>query len=611
MTLQELIAENKTRNDALPSNQPYDPFRGIGCIGDRVRVATPLKEYASALVPRSMVNDPLFLTATSENAWCILRCHHDFEFWCASCVKIKAKIGQAEIPFILNAPQRRVAAILEADRLANKPIRLIMLKARQWGGSTLIQMYMAWIQSVHRRNWHSLICAHVKDSAAIIRGMYTKMLANYPPQFWEGDQLPAFKPYENASNIRQIAGRGCNVTISSAENQDAVRGSDFAMAHLSETAYWPASAKHNPEDFIRAVCSGIAYIPYSLIVIESTANGVGSYFHSEWLRSQEGKSDKHAVFVPWYEIEIYRLPVDDPWTLWSEMTEYEHSLWDRGLTLEMINWYHHKAKENASLEKTFAEFPTTADEAFINCGSGVFAPEKINNLRATCCDPIMIGDLDAQNIPRPDSRGLLKIWQYAQNAQQYVVAVDVGGRTSTADWSVIAVLSRDPKPQVVAQWRGHIDHDLLADEAMRIAHYYNDALLVVESNTFETENGLCDNNLSVLSRMARSYSNLYTRTVTDRLTESVSDRIGFHTNRRTKPLLINTLIAAVRDATFIERDTDACNELATYIQLNNGAYMARIGKHDDILITRALALHAIASAPKTSTPLLGLSSLSW
>jgi hypothetical protein len=111
--------------------------------------------------------------------------------------------------------------------------------------------------------------------------------------------------------------------------------------------------------------------------------------------------------------------------------------------------------------------------------------------------------------------------------------------------------------------------------------------------------------------MARSYSNLYTRTVTDRLTESVSDRIGFHTNRRTKPLLINTLIAAVRDATFIERDTDACNELATYIQLNNGAYMARIGKHDDILITRALALHAIASAPKTSTPLLGLSSLSW
>ena len=64
--------------------------------------------------------------------------------------------------------------MLEEMREAEQPIRLILLKARQWGGSTLIQIYMAWIQLVHRRNWNSVICAHLKESAANIKGMYTK-----------------------------------------------------------------------------------------------------------------------------------------------------------------------------------------------------------------------------------------------------------------------------------------------------------------------------------------------------------------------------------------------------------------------------------------------------
>ena len=53
-------------------------------------------------------------------------------------------------------------------------------------------------------------------------------------------------------------------------------------------------------------------MPETLIAIESTANGVGNYFHSEWLRCKEGRGDKHAVFVPWYEIDIYRLEPRKP-----------------------------------------------------------------------------------------------------------------------------------------------------------------------------------------------------------------------------------------------------------------------------------------------------------
>ena len=104
-----------------------------------------------------MLDDPRYPLAKSNlEAWQRLRFSHDFEYWCAVAVHIKDKMDGRERPFVLNAPQRRVASVLEAQRLAGKPIRIIMLKARQWGGSTLVQMYMAWIQTCHRRNWHSL-----------------------------------------------------------------------------------------------------------------------------------------------------------------------------------------------------------------------------------------------------------------------------------------------------------------------------------------------------------------------------------------------------------------------------------------------------------------------
>ena len=121
--------------------------------------------------------DPLRPSAMTETQ----RMATDFEYWAARCVKIKDKLSGKLVPFRLNRPQRRVLSMLEEQRRGGRPIRMIMLKARQWGGSTLVQMYMAWIQMIHAENWHSLICAHVKDTASTIRGIYSVMLESYPP----------------------------------------------------------------------------------------------------------------------------------------------------------------------------------------------------------------------------------------------------------------------------------------------------------------------------------------------------------------------------------------------------------------------------------------------
>lgn len=599
-----IIEENRRRNEAI--NTPYDPVTGEGCIGERTLVdASSIGQGARVWLPATMLADPKYPVAMGNaDSWVTLRCHHDFEFWCVTCVKIKDKLTGQDVPFRLNAPQRRVAAIFERQRMERRPIRAIMLKARQWGGSTLTQMYMAWIQSVHCRNWHSLICAHVKDTAASIRGMYSKMLASYPERYWEGDVPPKFSPFERSTNIREIAGRGCRVTVGSAENQEAVRGRDYAMAHLSETAFWSDSTTRSPEKFIRAVCGAIALVPYSLIVMESTANGVGNYFHNEWLRAKGGESDKVPIFVPWNEIEIYRLPVADPRKLWESMDGYEHDLWEHGLTLEMINWYHHKRAEYSSHTMMKAEYPTDDVEAFACTGHNVFSAEAVERLREGCAPPRLVGELMGDAVSGVESlRGVrfvedrlggLQVWREPEqgaSSSRYVVAVDIGGRSAASDYSVVAVIDRGVAvPEVVAQWRGHIDHDLLTWKSAQIARWYADALLVIESNTLESSSG-GENALYTLSQLNGVYHNLYRRPRLAQVGDTLESRIGFHTNRATKSLIITNLIAMVRDGGYVERCNEACNELATYEQLPNGSYAAKVGCHDDILMTRAIALY--------------------
>lgn len=130
-----LDAERRRLRDAR--EKQYDPVAGTGACGPRVAVPTPLPSLPVAMVPQAMTDDPQYPLAKNDaNAWQRLRCRHDFEYWCATCASIKHKTLGRDVRFVLNSPQRGLAEILEADRRAGRPMRVIMLKARQWGGRT-------------------------------------------------------------------------------------------------------------------------------------------------------------------------------------------------------------------------------------------------------------------------------------------------------------------------------------------------------------------------------------------------------------------------------------------------------------------------------------------
>lgn len=297
----------------------------------------------------------------------------------------------------------------------------------------------------------------------------------------------------------------------------------------------------------------------------------------------------------------------DPDALLESLDDYERGLLKLGCSPEQIQWYRDKLSEYPSRELMAAEYPTTPAEAFTNTGRGVFSMEKIEALREGCREPKAVGELSTGGSGYgaltvkgfvPDSKGCLKVWSFPDRSRRivdrYVVAVDIGGRSTASDFSVIAVIDRCGSQgllEVVAQWRGHIDHDLLTWKAASIAQWYGEALLVIESNTLESENTEGEHGLFILSELNSIYHNLYRRRTFDKISSATEDRIGFHTNRATKSLVINNLIGAIREQAYIERDAEACNELTVYEVKPSGSFAAREGCHDDIVMTRAIALY--------------------
>jgi hypothetical protein len=137
--------------------------------------------------------------------------------------------------------------------------------------------------------------------------------------------------------------------------------------------------------------------------------------------------------------------------------------------------------------------------------------------------------------------------------------------------------------------------DLLAWKAVQVAAYYDNALLVIEKNTLDTKDParLLDGDSStyILSLVKDVYENLYARKQSaDEVREGIPKVYGFHTNVKTKPDIINNLQNVIRDKLYVERDSRCLDEYLTYEKKPNGKWEAIEGKHDDLLMTRAIGL---------------------
>lgn len=655
-----ILEENRRRKDAFDSF--FDPLTGEGAPGRRREVRIDGIAPSVMWLTEEMLTDPevaALVEAGSVDRYLLrkgenpgeslrretvdrferLRCRYDFPYWAARYAYIKKKGGGDDILFRLNPPQRRLVALFEEDRVAGRPLRLIMLKARQWGGSTCVQLYMAWMQLTGLRGLNSLIIAHQGAASDEIKDMFERLVKSYPVAMlrdpgddWSESEKKLERVGKSGATMR-VPQRNCKIKLGTAERPDSCRGGDYNLVHCSEVGIWKRTEGKMPEDIVRSACSGVLLEPSTMIVYESTANGTGNFFHREYEAARRGESQFKPMFVSWFEIPQYSLPLDDAEAFASRLYEHRHEesapsnrrvagkylwwLWEGGATLEGINWYCRERMKYSDSSMMAAEYPSDDTEAFATTGAMVFDRYQVEKLRHRCSYPLAIGELEgaAPDGPgslqslrfNPGESGGLKIWAFPalpdedHFTERYLCVVDVGGRSLRSDWSVITVFDRRQMadgglPEVVAQWRGHIDMDLLAWKAAGIAQWYDEALLVIESNTIETretENGTDGDQTAFLLTLIRdAYPNLYARVNPgDEIRGGVAMRYGFHTNQSTKPMIISTMVRVVRDGLYIERAEEAIEEMLTYERRQNGSCGAIAGCHDDLLMTRAIGLH--------------------
>lgn len=542
-----------------------------------------------------------------------LRLRHDFEFWAIKKGHIKHKETQRIVPFKLDIHQRYIVHELESMRLAKKPIRLIILKARQLGSSTVCTLYMQWMATQVKKNWSFAIAAHVQSAALTIKRIFELSLT------MDGEYS-----VRNLGSplVKQIEGSGAVIRIGSAVKPESLRSEDLQMIHYSEVGSWKRTKETDPDDLIASISGSVHPLPDTCIIMESTAKSKGSFFYEEWDKATRGESAFRPIFVAWWQVVRFQLPFssdDEKIQYYNNLNDYGKFLWKLGATLEGIQWYFETMTlNNYKPQKMQNENPSTAEEAFTAIGERVFDIEYVENIKQCIREPKFTGEIIGdgkkgqmalENIRFIDNikNGNLKIWDFPDKdiniTNRYIVCMDIGGRSEKADYSVIRVIDRYWRleggvDEFVATWRGHLDIDLAVWKAVQISKIYNNALLVIERNTIDSKHQKTDgvHTFTVFNEVVPYYSNLYADHDPQRIKEGLPPKYGFFTGsgsaKNSKQAIVDNLISLMRESGFIEHDRQMIVECDQFVYKQDGTLGAEDGKdnHDDVIMASGIGL---------------------
>lgn len=305
-----------------------------------------------------------------------LRLKNDFEFYARHALKVKPKRG-ALLPLVLNRAQRHVHEQIEKQLVAQGFVRALVLKGRQQGVSTYVEARGYW-KVTHSKGMSAFILTHEQRATDSIFKMVARYHNNCPDEI---------RPETGKSSAKELyfgkldSGYG----VGTAGTKDVGRGGTLNFFHGSEVSSWQNAAEH---------ASGIMQsIPdtdtdtdglKSEVILESTAKGVGNFFHVQWKEAEAGNSDYIAIFVPWFWQDEYRRKVPDDFSLTDEEIELKRQyklddrqmVWRRAKIIEL-------SADGVNGERMFRqEYPMNAAEAFQTSGiDSLITPEMVLRAR--------------------------------------------------------------------------------------------------------------------------------------------------------------------------------------------------------------------------------------
>ena len=528
--------------------------------------------------------------------------------------RILDKSGQIVAPKA-NEYQRKIITAYVHARKTGKPCRLICLKPRQKGSSTISTA----LSYSHLRNYRAAACfVGNKDKT-------TQNLLSMMRRYNDSDKFP----WGNTGKVLAEGGNwthGSRVISETAGASDPGRSGTFQVMLLSEVAHWASDGVRSADVILNGLLNCVPYLADTLVIMESTPNGAAGAFYEryqnaipldDFLAGKNADGGYVRIFSPWYEFSDSEDQLDPPAVshLESTLTQEEVEMIKRyGLRLGHVSYRRRTiATECQGDSRLFdQEYPSNEEDCWLSSGRLRFDGQGIGNIRSmvAAARPDR-GMLDAQDNgmtwrSTDANEGVFTIWEQPRPGCSYIMPVDVmtGSQASGKDPDChSALVIRAPyvsggverKAAVVARISppARFDLDVLADFVVRLSSFYGGCLIVPEVNG----PGLA------LIELLRQYpaASIYKRQAFDQLTNRTSEKLGWQTSDgagRTgnRSMLIEKLAAAIRENSLDIPCSSILDQLRSFIVNDRGKAEALPGKHDDDVMSLAIGLFCITGA---------------
>lgn len=566
--------------------------------------------------------------ASHERALVWSRAH--FARWASAVLKIVTKeLGLR--PLTENFAQRHVRAIADRQLAETGRVRIIVLKARQEGISTWVAARLFHRVSLwpYRRG---MVLADKLKRTHLLFGIYEVFR----------DRMPAGgMPQLVASSQSELVwATGSRLSVDTAGDTDIGRAGTIHLLHASEVASY-----ENAEDVWISLGGALAKGKGSEAYLESTAKGVGNLFHRLWLDAVAGDSSWIAVFLPWFIHEEYTLTdVDGELAASIESSEdaFERKAQDTGilwpveesgdgtyhkLSVGQLAWRRREIADTyAKDERAFRqENPATAREAFLVSGATFFDPDAIAEyVDAVQRAPIFRGSFKRAGgglALMADERGSVRVWEYPDQHGHYVMFGDTaegklaaardssfsdpdserGGRDfCSADVLKISELTvgpdaktyRVPCMRQVAQIHARLAPDVFAEQVYAAGAYWSckaDAGREVALTGIERNHSSGQTTLRVL-REVLHHPRLFHHRRLNVTGKRVTTFLGWVTDGTTRRPMLDELAELLRKRQIEIYSAQTLDEMATFVQDDEGKPQAQLGCHDDRVISLAGAV---------------------
>ena len=489
-------------------------------------------------------------------------------------IKIVNKDGEL-VSLRFNYAQNKLYDVIKKQTKENKPVRIIILKARQMGISTCVEAILN-TNTMLNFNMKTGIITHQSSATANLFKMSKIMYQSLPnkikPQVLKDNQNELV--FNNTDNT----GLNSELKCMTAGSSGVGRSDTYKQLHLSEYAFWPGDKKATLNGLLQAVPN----TPNSIVIIESTANGF-EHFKELWDDAVAGNSDFIPVFFPWFKMPEYRMQYDG-----FSLTEEEEELkriYD--LDNEQLSWRRWCIKNNCSndIDMFKQEYPSNPEEAFLSTGKCLFNKEQVINRIQKLKAPLKTGyfkyNYNSQKITNikfveSESKPLIEIYEMPKSGYPYVLGGDPAGIGTD---SFAGDIIDNTTGKQVATLEVELDETEFTRQTYCLGMFYNEALCCIETNysTYPTKE---------LFRLG--YTKQYLRTIDDIIDVKIQDKLGFNTNKATRPVIISELVKFFSECIDLINCKKTLLQALTFIKREDGKQAADDGYHDDRIMSLAI-----------------------